>query len=163
MTYALQDRTSPWGARQTSLTVPRQAAHTASYQQSAERTGRIHVIAQRRVHVRLGRLECCGEVSLPVAPGVLRARQVTACALQRLDSVEELGQRLVGYNGGLALDKHAIARSHGRKLHGLHPVVKQEQQPARVCKLLLQNRRHAVLIRRTSAVARCTSSTQRGW
>ena len=121
--------------------MPRQAAHTASYQQSAERTGRIHVIAQRRVHVRLGRLQCCSEDSLPVAPGVLRARQVTACALQRLDSVEEIGQRLVGYNGGLALDKHAITRSHGRKLHGLHPVVKQEQQPARACKLLLQKAR----------------------
>ena len=78
--------------------------------------------------------------------------------------MEELGQCLVSGHGGFTLDEHAVAassRHDGGELHGLGPVVEQEEQPAFGVNASggLRNHVHA----HTSTAERCTSSAQRGW
>ena len=95
-------------------------------QQRAQHARRVHVVAQRAVHLHLGALKSPRQLALAAQPGELRS--AAPGPQQRLDGVEELAERAVRRHRLLALHEGACTALQRSELHGLRPVMQQEEE-----------------------------------
>ena len=112
------------------------ASGNEAHQQRLEDAGRVHIVAQRGMHIHLGALKTARHLAFTRTPSVVCHGKVHSTPCKGLHSVEELGQRTVGAHSGFALAEHAVPENG--KLHGIRPVVHQEQQPTK------QKREHSL-------------------
>mmetsp|Transcript_3323 Transcript_3323/g.14474 ORF Transcript_3323/g.14474 Transcript_3323/m.14474 type:complete len:373 (+) Transcript_3323:1110-2228(+) len=97
--------------------------------------GRVDVIDHRGVHPRAGRVDRGGQRALLVAPGVLLvdavSRGASEPAKRTLDRVEKFDKRLLRDDRRLHLleSRDRVALLDRGQVHGIRPLVEEEQKP----------------------------------